>query len=262
MAVKHPDIKEYIKSFPLEVQEILEQIRKTIKESSPETEETINYGIPTFKLKGANLVNFAGYKNHIGFYATPTGHEKFKEELSEYVQGKGSVQFPLDKPMPFKLITKIVEFRTQETLEKLNTTKSGKSKKKLPEIDSVDDFVKSLNHPLEKEINQLRKIIIEANKDLSEIIKWNAPSYCFKNEDRITLRIHPPKNIQIIFHCGAKVRVASDSKIIQDKKGMLKWATNNRAIATFSGMEEINKNAKELKLIINDWIEASNNLVH
>ena len=110
-------IDEYIAGFPNEVQGILQRIRKTIKKAAPDAEETINYQIPTFTLKG-NLVHFAAYAKHVGFYPTPTGIEKFKNELSAYEGAKGSVKFPLDKAIPFDLITKIVRFRVKENLER------------------------------------------------------------------------------------------------------------------------------------------------
>lgn len=110
-------IDEYIAGFPDEVQEILEKIRTTIREAAPEAQETIKYQMPTFTLEG-NLVYFAAYKKHIGFYPVPTGIEAFKEELSQYKGGKGSVQFPLDKPIPYDLISRIVLFRVKENLEK------------------------------------------------------------------------------------------------------------------------------------------------
>lgn len=115
-------VDEYIKTFPGDIQKILKQIRQTIKEAAPEAEETINYQIPTYKLNG-NLVHFAAFKNHIGFYPTPAGIEKFKTELSKYGSAKGSVQFHLDKPMPLSLIKKIVKYRVKENLEKINLKK-------------------------------------------------------------------------------------------------------------------------------------------
>lgn len=115
---KRCNIDEYIADFPTETQYILEKIRTAIKNLVPDAEETMSYAIPTFKLKGVYLVYFAGYKNHIGFYATPTGHEAFKEELSTYKQGKGSVQFPLNKPIPYDLIIRIVAFRVKESEHK------------------------------------------------------------------------------------------------------------------------------------------------
>jgi len=106
-------IDEYNAMFPTDVQKILENLRQVIRETAPTADETIDYGIPTFKLNG-NLVHFAAFKNHIGFYPTPSGIEAFKKELSHYKQSKGTVQFPLDKPIPFDLVKKIVEFRVKE----------------------------------------------------------------------------------------------------------------------------------------------------
>jgi uncharacterized protein YdhG (YjbR/CyaY superfamily) len=107
------NIDEYIAGFPRDVQVILEKIRKTIREAAPRAEETISYQMPAFKMNGF-LVYFAAYKNHIGFYPMPSGIEKFKKELSVYEGAKGSVKFPIDKPMPLGLISKIVKFRVKE----------------------------------------------------------------------------------------------------------------------------------------------------
>lgn len=107
-------IDDYIHSFPENVQGILEKVRQTIQEAAPDAAETISYQMPTFKLKGKTLVYFAAWKNHIGFYAMPSGNEAFKKELSTYQGAKGSVRFPLDKPIPYDLITRMVEFRVKE----------------------------------------------------------------------------------------------------------------------------------------------------
>jgi uncharacterized protein YdhG (YjbR/CyaY superfamily) len=108
---------EYVNTFPEDVQRTLNELRQTIKEAAPEAEETINYQIPTFTLHG-NLVHFAALKNHIGFYPTPSGMEAFKKELSAYKGAKGSVQFPIDQPLPLPLIRRIVEYRVKENLER------------------------------------------------------------------------------------------------------------------------------------------------
>jgi uncharacterized protein YdhG (YjbR/CyaY superfamily) len=110
-------IDEYIAGFPQDVQEILEQIRRTIREAAPDAEETIKYQMPTFTLKG-NLVHFAAFKKHIGFYPVPTGIEAFRDELAVYEGGKGSVRFPLDQPIPNDLIGGIVRFRVKENSER------------------------------------------------------------------------------------------------------------------------------------------------
>jgi uncharacterized protein YdhG (YjbR/CyaY superfamily) len=119
-------IDEYIAGFPAATQAILEQVRATIRDAAPEAEETINYAIPTFTLKG-NLVHFAGFKNHIGFYPAPSGIEKFKAELAAYESAKGSVKFPLDQPMPYDLIREIVKFRVAENLQKAEAKKKKKA---------------------------------------------------------------------------------------------------------------------------------------
>jgi len=102
------------------MQELLQAFRQTVKKAAPGTQETISYQMPTFKLNGKNLVHFAAFKNHIGFYPVPSGIEAFKKELSPYKQEKGSVQFPLNKPLPLQLIIQIVEFRVKENLGKSN----------------------------------------------------------------------------------------------------------------------------------------------
>jgi len=119
------NIDEYIAAFPPETRAIQEKVRATIREAAPEAEETINYAIPTFTLKG-NLVHFAGFMNHIGFYPTPSGIEKFKNELAGYESAKGSVKFPLDEPIPYTLIGEIVKFRVAENLERAEAKRTPK----------------------------------------------------------------------------------------------------------------------------------------
>lgn len=108
------DIDNYISGFPQDVQDILKKIRTIIQQSAPEAVESMAYGMPAYKTNKKPLVYFAAFKNHIGFYATPSGHTEFKRELSKYKQGKGSVQFPLDQPMPYELIELMVRFRVEE----------------------------------------------------------------------------------------------------------------------------------------------------
>jgi uncharacterized protein YdhG (YjbR/CyaY superfamily) len=110
-------IDEYIAGLLPDIQQIVAEIRATVKKSAPDATETISYGMPAFKQNGI-LVYFAAFKQHIGFYPTPSGTEEFKAELAKYKSGKGSVQFPLDKPMPLALIAKMVKFRVKEDKEK------------------------------------------------------------------------------------------------------------------------------------------------
>lgn len=112
---KFTTIDGYIAQFPKEVQVILEKIRQTVADAAPGAVEAISYQIPTFKLNGSNLVHFAAWKDHIGFYATPAGNTAFQKELARYKMAKGSVRFPLDEPIPYDLVAEIARFRVKET---------------------------------------------------------------------------------------------------------------------------------------------------
>lgn len=118
---KFTTMDAYITSFPKEVQGALEKIRQAVRKAAPGAVEAISYQIPTFKLSGKNLVHFAAWKDHIGFYATPSGNAAFKKELSQYKVAKGSIRFPLDEPIPYDLVTKMAKFRVKETQVKKKT---------------------------------------------------------------------------------------------------------------------------------------------
>lgn len=118
MSKNQQSVDAYIQSFPVEIQVVLNKIRKIILENAPEAEESMAYGMPAYKTFGKPLVYFAAFKQHIGLYATPSGHKQFADELSEYKQGKGSVQFPVKQSVPYDLIGRIVAFRVNENYVK------------------------------------------------------------------------------------------------------------------------------------------------
>ena len=121
------DIETYIASFPPEVQAALRELRTAIHAAAPDAEETINYAIPTFKQHG-NLVHFAAFERHIGFYPGPSGIKHFRDEFSAYKHAKGSVQFPLGQPLPLELVSRVVRFRAQENLAAAANKKTGRNK--------------------------------------------------------------------------------------------------------------------------------------
>jgi hypothetical protein len=122
----------------------------------------------------------------------------------------------------------------------------------------VTHFLKELNHPFQDEIELLRTCILSADQNLTENIKWNGPNYCFKDEDRITMRIQPPKKqVQLIFHRGAKKQANPENKLISHKSKLLLWKENDRAIITFNSMQDIENGRTELAEIITEWISAS-----
>lgn len=122
--VAFKSMDEYIGTFPEDVQKILEELRRTIKAAAPEAEETISYNIPTFKMNGRYLIYFAGWKNHISLYPIPIGSEAFNKQISKYAEGKGTLKFPIDKPLPWKLITKIVKLKLSENQKRTDKKKS------------------------------------------------------------------------------------------------------------------------------------------
>ena len=121
--VTFKSMDEYIGTFPEDVQKILEELRTTIKTAAPDAEETISYNIPTFKLNGKYLIYFAGWKSHISIYPIPTGSEAFNKQVAKYAEGKGTLKFPIDKPLPLKLITKIVKLKLAENQKKTDKKK-------------------------------------------------------------------------------------------------------------------------------------------
>ena len=123
------DVDEYIAGFPNEVRTILEKVRTTIRKAAPGAQEKISYRIPTFTLDGKYLIYFAAFQKHVGLYPAPRGAEEFKEQLAAYGGGKGTVQFPFDKPIPFGLITRIVKFRINENLARAKARETVKKKR-------------------------------------------------------------------------------------------------------------------------------------
>ncbi|MCE4564366.1 DUF1801 domain-containing protein [Maribellus sp. CM-23] len=123
--------------------------------------------------------------------------------------------------------------------------------------EEVTKFLNGTKHPLRNEIERLRDLIVSAGCELTENIKWNGPNYSFQNEDRITMRIQPPKQVQVIFHRGAKKLAQPDNKLINDLSGLLAWKENDRAVATFKNLDDIESKEAELKNLVNKWIEAT-----
>jgi uncharacterized protein YdhG (YjbR/CyaY superfamily) len=256
---KNPDIENYITGFPQETQEKLKEMRKAISKAAPEAEETISYAMPTYVLKG-NLVHFAGYKNHIGFYPSPSGITAFKDELSVYKGAKGSIQFPLDQPLPLELIGKIVAFRVNENIEKaqLKAKKKPQAKSsKLSDSEQVTQHIQNLDPGLAATVEYIRQVILGSDKEIGEQIKWNSPSFYYTGEmkpfapkeykrDIVVLNLHRGK-ILLVFPTGAK---------INDGSGFLEGDYNDgRRVAHFKDLDDVKAKANTLRTIVNKWIQ-------
>lgn len=123
------DIDDYIAGFPKDVQQILQKIRATIRKAAPQAEETISYKMPAFNLNGQYLIYFAAYKKHIGMYPVPVGDAEYQQEIAAYQSGKGTLQFPLDQPIPYPLIARVVKLRAKENLESAPIKRKNRKQK-------------------------------------------------------------------------------------------------------------------------------------
>ena len=242
------NVDEYIDSFPLPVRKLLEQVRKVIRQAAPDAKEAISYQMPGYKLDGM-LVYFAGWKNHLGFYPSTSGISNFKKELSGYTIAKGSVQFPYDKPLPLDLIRDIVKFRAQENREKAAAKKTptkNSGKAKPAGEDPVDSWLNKQDTAGKKNFNTIRKIIRKVSPGISERIKWNAPSYHYKEKDFLTFGPYRDKRILLVFHHPGITKIRSP---------LLEGKHKDRRLFYFNSAAEIKKNGKELARIIKESLE-------
>lgn len=242
-------VEEYIAAFPKEVQQLLNQVRKTIKAAAPKAAEGIFYGMPGYKYLGKPLVYFAGYATHIGFYATPTGHVAFAKELAKYKQGKGSVQFPITQKLPLQLVQRIVKFRLAENDIKAGSKKTVAPKNKTAKpvaADAVSKYMAALKHPLKAEAEILRTVIKGAGKKLNERIKWNAPSYHINDTDLLTFNFSNAKSIRIVFHHASIVKI---------KSPLLQGTYKDRRIVYLNSAAEVKAAKTALQNIIKTYTE-------
>lgn len=243
-------VDEYLETFPPATKILLKKIRDTIKAAAPQAEEIISYGIAGYKFHGM-LIYFAGFTNHVSIYPAPREAASFKKELADYKGGKGTVQFSLDKPLPLDLIKRIVKFRTNANEERtaikkvklpLKAVKAGK----LTDEEQVKAWMTKLSPVTKKEIESVRKIIKRSSPKLNERIKWNAPSYYYK-QDIVTFGPYNKNKILLVFHHPAVVKV---------KSVLLEGNYKDRRLVYFNNKTEAEKNKSELSRIINEIIKS------
>lgn len=258
MTNNNPDVDNYIAGFPEKIQTLLEEMRQTIRKAAPDAEEKIGYGIPTFTLNG-NLVHYAAFKNHIGFYPAPRGLEAFKEELSGYKGAKGSVQFPFDKPLPLDLVAKITKYRIEQNLAKAESRPKKKASVKatrLSDKEQVTEHIQKLDPELGKVIESIRQIILSTYKEIAEQIKWNNPSFYYTGEmksfdpkeykrDIIVMNLHKGR-IMLVFPSGAKVN---------DTTGFLEGDyKDGRRTVVFRDLDDVKLKEQSLKNVVKEWL--------
>ena len=194
------DVDEYLAKVPEEARATLEKLRKTIRAAAPKAVEIISYQIPTFKYHGM-LVGFAAFKEHCGFYLMSTSLMKaHKAELEPYDTAKATIRFPAGKPLPAALVKKLVQLRIEEN--EARVTRRGGSP--MGSTDKVSEFVAKLDHPFKAEVQAVRRIIMNANKQITEEIKWAAPTFSYKGYI-VSFNLHATDCVHLVFHKGSRL---------------------------------------------------------
>lgn len=243
-------VDEYLESLPADVHTTLEKLRKTIKSVAPKAEEVISYGMPGYKYNGA-LLYFAAFKNHCSLFPGGSSLKDLVEELKPYRTSKGTLQFTIDKPLPTSLVKKIVKKRMEENDGKLllkqlkKSASKNKKSSKSTDTEKVDAYMDALKHPLKKEIQAVRAIIKNSNKKISERIKWNAPSYYYK-EDFVTFNPRAVTHVNLVFH---------HPFIVEIKSPLLEGNYKDRRLIYFKNMKEVKANKEELERIMQELIK-------
>lgn len=250
-------VDEYLKALPPDVRSVLEKLRTTIKSVAPTAEEVISYGMPGYKYHGM-LVYMAAFKDHCSFFPGSSQIIRLYDELKEYKTSKGTIQFTVDKPLPVALVKKIVKARMRENEAKLaakQLIKPPRREAKLPakklvsamskEEEQIIAYMKKLKGKQKDDINIVRELIKKSNTKLSERIKWNAPSYYYK-EDIVTFGPYKQDKLLLVFHHPSVVKVKSD---------LLQGDYKDRRLLYFKDASEAEKNKKELTRIINEIIK-------
>jgi len=257
------NVDAYLAAQPKAVKVLLEKLRKTIKAAAPDAEEEISYQMPAYKLHGP-LVYFAAYDHHIGFYPTSTGISKFVKEFKDYKYSKGAVQFPLDKALPYALITKIVKYKVEENRLRASLKTGSKKAAAAPgeksDPKSVTEHINKLSPEVKKLVTELRKKILSADKTIGERIKWNNPSFFYTGamkpfdpkeykRDMAVCNLHKGR-VMVVFPSGAKV---------QDKSGLLQGDyKDGRRTVVFEDLKDLKTKEKDLLAVIKKWIKLIN----
>ncbi len=251
-------IDEYLRALPEDVRITLEKLYKAIKSAAPNAEEVISYGMPAFKHQGM-LVYFAAFKDHCSFFPGSSQIVQLYDELKSFKTSKGTIQFTVEKPLPRALVKKIVKARMEEnearhsakqiakSSAKKNVKASTKGSKssKPTEDEQVSEYMSKLKGEERKNIEAVSKLIKKASAKLNERIKWNAPSYYYK-QDIVTFGPYKTHKLLLVFHHPAVVSIQSE---------LLEGDYKDRRLVYFKDASEAGKNKKELTRIINEIVK-------
>lgn len=265
MATKPRTIDEYLATVKDDQRAALEKLRATIKSAAPSAEEGISYGLAAFRLDGRPLVAIGATEKHCAFYPmSATTIAAHSTDLSGYDTSKGTVRFLPSKPLPATLVRKLVKTRIAEHSANAKPASSKSRAAPRPAVavaktpkrptEDVAAFLAALDHPLKREFETVRTIILGADPTIEEGIKWNAPSFRTR-EYFATFHHRSTDTIQLVFHLGAKVKDNSRAKLqIDDPAGLIKWLANDRCLVTLGAGKAIQANKAAFVAIVRRWI--------
>jgi uncharacterized protein YdhG (YjbR/CyaY superfamily) len=247
------DADAYLAKLSADKRATLEKVRKAIRAAAPKAEEGMSYGMPAF-VQGKPIAGYSASANHCSYFPMSGAiTAQFEEELAKYQVSKGGFKFTIGKPPPATLIRKLVKARLAE-IEDAKPVKAAAKKASKADGDAPA-YLKALKHPLKKEIEAVRLIILGVSPAISDGIKWNTVSFRTEKEWFATFNSRAQESVQIIFHLGAKKRPDLKAFKLSDPKGLMKWLGKDRAMVTLGAGADIAANRKALEAIVRAWIK-------
>jgi len=253
MAAKPKTIDEYLAAVPAEQRAALQKIRTSIKAAAPTAVEGFSYGLPAFLVDGKAIAGFAAAKNHCSYYPmSGSVVETMGDALAKYETSKGAVAFQSNKPLTAALVKKLVKCRIAEIAA---SNKAAPKAARTQESSDVDALMRDLKHPLKKEIEAVRKIILGVGPKISEGVKWNSISFR-TTEWFATVNLRSAKTLQLVFHLGAKVRKEAKTGIeIADPAGLAEWLAKDRCMVTLGVAKGLVAKKKAFERFVREWIK-------
>lgn len=242
------DADAYLAKLSADKRATLEKVRKAIRAAAPHADEGLSYGMPAF-IQGKPIAGYNASANHCSYFPmSGSVTAMLADDLKAYKVSKGGFRFPIGKPPPATLIRKLVKARLAE----IEAPKRAPAKK----VDSdVEALLRGLKHPLKKEIEAVRLIILSASPTVSDGVKWNAPSFRTEKDWFATINLRSKESVQVILHLGAKARPDMKAFSVADRSGLMKWLGKDRAMVTLGSGRDIPKNRKALEVILRAWIK-------
>lgn len=254
MPVKFKTIDEYLASAKPEQRAALERLRKAIKTIAPDAEECISYGIPAFRWQGVVVAGFIAAAKHCSYFPMSGSIVKAcAKDLKDFDTSPGTIRFQIDKPLSTALVRKLMKARLAEGLASSKDAKT-KPAKSATKSNGVAAYMAKLKHPLKPVLEEMRKLILGVDPKITEDIKWNAPSFWYK-EYFATAGMQSDDFVRVVFHTGAKVKDNSKAMKILDPGELLEWHAKDRCSAKFHDLKDLNSKSSGLRDIVKQWIK-------